>query len=121
MLSAISRVFEKHVYEQIYHYLSANDILDPRQSGFSSFHSTVTALLDLTNQWWFNIDSGLFNGVVFLDLKKAFDTVDHKLRLTTLEYIGAHGHALEWFKSYSFNRFQVVYINGVFSEKSTVK
>ena len=110
VLSTISRVFERLVYEQIYHYLITNDILDPHQSGFRSLHSTVTALLDLTNQWCFNIDRGLFSGVVFLDLKKAFDTVDHELLLTKLEYIGIRGHALERFKSYLFNRSQVVYI-----------
>ena len=121
VLSTISRVFEKLVYEQIYNYLIKNNILDTRQSGFRSLHSTVTALLDLTNQWCFNIDRGLVSGVLFLDLKKAFDTVDHRLLLTKLEYIGVRGHALEWFKSYLLNRFQIVYTNGVLSEKAILK
>ena len=121
VLSTISRVFEKLVYEQIYNYLIKNNILDTRQSGFRSLHSTVTALLDLTNQWCFNIDRGLVSGVLFLDLKKAFDTVDHQLLLTKLEYIGVRGHALEWFKSYLLNRFQIVYTNGVLSEKAILK
>ena len=121
VLSTISRVFEKLVYEQIYNYLIKNNILDTRQSGFRSLHSTVTALLDLTNQWCFNIDRGLVSGVLFLDLKKAFDTVDHQLLLTKLEYIGVRGHALEWFKAYLLNRFQIVYTNGVLSEKAILK
>ena len=79
ILSTISRVFEKLVYEQIYNYLTKNNLLDSRQSGFRSLHSTVTAFLDLTNQWCFNIDRGLVSGILFLDLKKAFDTVDHQL------------------------------------------
>ena len=54
VLSTVSRVFEKLVYEQVYHYLVINNILDPRQSGFRSLHSTVTALLDLKNQWCLN-------------------------------------------------------------------
>lgn len=54
-------------------YFASNDIFDPRQSGFRYLHSTVTAPLDLTNQWCFNIGRGLVSGVVFLDMKKASD------------------------------------------------
>ena len=121
VLSTIARIFEKVIYEQLYDYLSRKNILDPRQSGFRSLHSTVTALLDLTNQWCFNIDRGLINGVLFLDLKKAFDTVDHNLLLIKLEYVGVRGQTLEWFKSYLSNRSQVVFINGVLSEHEQIK
>ena len=54
VLSTVSRAFEKLVYEQAYHYLVINNILAPRRSGFRSLHSTVTALLDLNNQWCLN-------------------------------------------------------------------
>ena len=121
ILSTISRVFEKLVYEQIYNYLTKNNLLDSRQSGFRSLHSTVTALLDLTNQWCFNIDRGLVSGVLFLDLKTAFDTVDHQLLLTKLEYIGIRGHAFELFKSYLESRFQIVFTNGVLSDKAILR
>ena len=121
VLSTIARIFEKVIYKQFYDYLSRKNILDPRQSGFRSLHSTVTALLDLTNQWCFNIDRGLINGVLFLDLKKAFDTVDHNLLLIKLEYVGVRGQTLEWFKSYLSNRSQVVFINGVLSEHEQIK
>ena len=56
-----------------------------------------------------------------MDLKKAFDTVDHELLLTKLEYIGVRGRPLEWFKSYLCNRFQVVHINGLPFEKPILK
>ena len=121
ILSTISRVFEKLVYEQIYNYLTKNNLLDSRQSGFRSLLSTVTALLDLTNQWCFNIDRGLVSGILFVDFKKAFDTVDHQLLLTKLEYIGIRGHALEWFKSYLESRFQIVFTNGVLSDKAILR
>ena len=121
VLSTIARIFEKVIYEQLYDYLSRKNISDPRQSEFRSLHSTVTALLDLINQWCFNIERGLINGVMFLDLKKAFDTVDHNLLLIKLEYVGVRGQTLEWFKSCLSNRSQVVFINGVFSEHEQIK
>ena len=95
-----------------------NNVWYSRQSCFRSVHSTITALLDLTNQWCFNIDGRLISGVLFLDLKNAFDTVDHQLILTEFEYIGIRGHALEWFKSHFLYRIQIVYTNGVQSTLS---
>ena len=94
ILSTISRVFEKLVYEQLYSYLIKNNLLDSCQSGFGSLHSTVTALLDLTNQCCFNIDRGLVSGILFFDLKKSSDTVDQQLLLAKLEYIGIRGLAM---------------------------
>ena len=70
VLLGISTLFERLVYNQIYAYLMKFDLINSRQFGFRSLHSTVTALLDLTNQWYYNIDRGMINGVLFLDLKK---------------------------------------------------
>ena len=76
---------ERLVYNQLCLYLSDNQLLNKYQSGFRSLHSTATALLDATNQWHFNIDSGLVTSVVFLDLVKAFDTIDHNILLEKLQ------------------------------------
>ena len=54
--------------------MQENDIITDDQSGFRPYHSTETILLDSTNEWLKNMDKGLMNGVLFLDLKKAFDT-----------------------------------------------
>ena len=58
-----------------------NDIICKYQSGFRAIHSSVTALLEVTDSWAYNIDRGKINAVVFQDLKKAFDTVDHEILL----------------------------------------
>ena len=79
VIPVVSKVFEKNVYDQLYQYLNYNKLLSSCQSGFRSLHNTLTALLEATNSWSVNIDNGFLNGVVFIDLKKAFDTIDHEL------------------------------------------
>ena len=60
------------VYDQLYAYLEEHDIICKYQSGFRAIHSTVTALLEATDTWAYNIDRGKINAVVFLNLKKGF-------------------------------------------------
>ena len=71
----------------------------------------VTALLEATDSWAVNVDRGLLNAVVFLDLKKAFDTADHHILLTKLQYYALRGSCQEWFTSYLNNRTQTCQIN----------
>ena len=75
---------ERIIYDQLYKYLFKNNILFTHQSGFRAVQSTVTALLEAMDSWALNIDRGLINAVVFLDLEKAFDTVDHDILLLKL-------------------------------------
>ena len=90
------------------------------QSGFRSFHSTLTALTEATNSWSVNIDNGLLNGVVFLDLKKAFDTIDHSIILRKLKIYGTEQESLKWFQSYLDDRKQVCCVNGHMSNSRSV-
>ena len=85
------------------------------RSGFRSLHFTVTALLEATDSWAYNIDQGNVNAVVFLDLKKAFDTVYHDILLSKFMKYGVHGTSYNWFRSYLGYRKQRCFINGSLS------
>ena len=93
----------------------ANNLLSTHQSGFRSFHSTVTSLLEATDDWAFNIDQRNVNAVVFPDLKKAFDTVDHNILISKLSAYGIRGTSIKWFKSYLSERNQKCFLNGSLS------
>ena len=115
VIPIVAKVFERIVYDQLYEYLIENNLLSSRQSGFRSLHSTVTALLEATDSWAYDIDAGNVNAVVFLDLKKAFDTVDHSILLSKMEKYGLSGSTLSWFQSYLNQRKQRCFVNGSLS------
>ena len=74
IISVVAKVSERIVYD-LYNFLNSEEIISKQQSGFRSLHSTVTTLLEATDGWAFNIDSGYVNAVVFLDLKKRYATL----------------------------------------------
>ena len=94
------------MYDQLYNFLNSEEIISKQRCGFRSLHSTVTALLEDADRWAFNIDRGYVNAIVFLNLKKAFDTVDHEILLTKMNQCGIQGKALDWFKLYLTNHIQ---------------
>ena len=120
VIPVVSKVFEKIIYDQLYQYLNNNKLLSSCQSGFCSLHSTLTALLEAANSWSVNIDNGLMNGVVFIDLKEAFDTIDHEIILRKLSYFGADQATIKWFQSHLSDRTQRCNVNGSLSTTSTV-
>ena len=69
VLPLVSKIFKKIIYRQLYDYLWENSLCNTYQSGFQSMHGMLTALLETMNNWSINIDNGLLNGVLFVDLK----------------------------------------------------
>ena len=114
VLPLVSKIFEKIIYCQLYDYLQDNSLLNTYQSGFRSMHSTLTALLETTNNWSINID----NGVLFIDLKKAFDTIDHEIILRKLANYGVNQSALRFCGSHLCNRSQKCSVNEALSSAS---
>ena len=79
----------------VYTYLQENILLSVYQSGFRPLHSTTTCLTDITNDLLSNIGKGQLTGMVFLDLAKAFDTLDHAKMLQKLSTLGFSGSAVQ--------------------------
>ena len=119
MLSIIARLFEKLVHEQLFLYF--NNYLYKKQSGFRPKYSTQSVLLNTSNQWLLNIDKGDYNLAVFLNLRKAFDTVNYNLLLKQRKFYGIQGIELQWFESYLCERQQYCSVNNHHSQLTSVK
>ena len=120
VISILGKVVEKIAYDQLQTYLINNNILTNSQFGFRPRHSTQDALLNVTEKWFEVIDSGNIVGVVMIDLKKAFDTVNHSILIRKLRLYGFNEHTLNWFENYLSNRKQMTCLNGYMSDKKTV-
>ena len=116
LLSSFSKIFEKCLYERIYYYLNKNKILTPVQFGFKQNSSTSDAVRQLFDNFAENIDQKKYTCAVFLDLKKAFDIVNHQILLAKLEKYGIRGLPLQLFKSYLNNRLQFTVVNNTKSK-----
>ena len=111
ILALVARSFEKLLYKQLYDFLSKNEILSSQQWGFRSLHSTALVLIDCFANWLINMDKGETNLAVFLDIKKALDTIDHEILLNKLNYYGISDAVLQFFGFYLRNRKQCCNMN----------
>ena len=106
LLPAFSKIFERLVYNRLYKYLKTNKIITASQFGFQKGISTDLAILDLQNYVVESLRTNKWCIGVFLDLSKAFDTLDHKILLQKLFRYGIRGVSLDWFRSYLTDRLQ---------------
>ena len=96
------------MYNGVYNHVDCKDLLYEKQFSFQRNNSTEHAILQLTRDITSSFEKGETTLGVFIDLSKAFDTVDHQILLKKLHYYGIDGTALEWFRSYLSNRKQYI-------------
>ena len=116
----LSKVFEKVVLNQTEKFFSLNKVLCDYQSGFRKNHSTYTCIFFLNDKILKGFDDGLVTGMILIDHKKAFDTINHDIVLKKLSIIGFSNHIVKWFQSYLSNRKFTENLENSISEVSNI-
>ena len=120
LLPVISKVFEKIIFNQLYQYFTDNGLIFTSQYGFRRLHSTELASIELVDRITQYMDSGKLPLSIFLDLSKAFDTLDHSILLNKLNFYGISNTPLKWFQSYLWGRQQFVEFDGTSSDTTFI-
>ena len=112
LLSNINKILEKLMFKRVYDFLEKYKCIYKLQFGFRSKHSTNHALVDITETIRAALDDKKIAGGIFVDLQKAFDTVNHEILIEKLSHYGIRGKTNDWFRSHLSNRMQYVSILG---------
>ena len=121
VLTFFAKVFEKIVYNKLLNFISDNNILYDHQYGFRKGRSTQQAIITLVDKITKSQDIGDIVITLLIDLKKAFDTIDHRILLRKLYSYGIRGSMLKWMESYLTDRSQYVVIDGKVSQTRGIK
>jgi hypothetical protein len=108
LLLSVSKIYEKIVHKQLLSYFHVNNLFFAHQYGFRPLHSTESACLELVDRIFSLLDEDKIPFAIFMDLSKAFDTLNHDILLHKLSYYGVKHESLQWFESYLSNRKQYV-------------
>ena len=120
LLPSISKIFESVIYQQLMKYLLENKLLSSQQYGFRANHSTELAALNLIDRLTYDLDNGKIPTNIYIDLSKAFDTLQHETLLNKLAYYGVRGKANDLIRSYLTNRKQIVDFKKTLSDPLTM-
>ena len=120
LLSNIGKIIENRMHQRFNFFLEQCNCYYPFQFGFRLNYSTNSALMSIVENIQTQLDNGEFPIGVFVDLRKAFDTVDHRVLLQKLEHYGVRGISKKWFSSYLTNRKQFVSIDNYNSTTKTI-
>ena len=112
ILSNLSKLFERAMHTRLYNFIEKQNIFYDLQFGFRKNNSTNHALIDIVENIREKLDNKTFSCGVFIDLEKAFDTVNHEILIQKLEFYGIHGLSNLWFSSYLSSRKQRVKLDG---------
>ena len=123
VLPILSKIYERHIYDSLYTYLSVNNLLYGLQSGFRRNHSIESALplIRLVDQLLFELDQDKVSGLLCVDYSKAFDLINHDILIAKLKIFGIDGQDLQLFKSYLADRRQYVSVKGTESSMREIK
>ena len=120
LLSILSKTLERHIHSLIATHLMNNQLLSNRQWGFLPGKGTVTALLSTTHSWFQFLENNKDVCAVFLDYRKAFDSVPHRPLLEKMSQLSINEKIIQWVSSYLSNRQQSVVLNGATSDPANV-
>ena len=120
VLTCFAKIFEKLMYKRLINFIEKNGILSKHQYGFRKNRSTEHAIIEMVDKITKAIDQEKYTVGVFLDLSKAFDTIDHRILIRKLEYYGIRGITKSLFENYLKDRKQIVKYNSVQSTEKTI-
>ena len=118
LLPVQSKIIEKIVHNRLFEHLQNSDLLCKEQGGFREGHSTVSTAALFVNEIYKALNEKKYTIVAYLDIKKAFDTVNHEILLRKCEKLRISGNLLKWLKDYLNNRKQTTTANNVTSSSS---
>ena len=120
LLSNLNKILEKLVHSRLSNFLECHQCIYPSQFGFRKKHSTDHALIEITESIRQALDNKKIACGIFIDLQKAFDTVNHEILIDKLEHYCIRGIENDWFASYLNNRLQFVSVLGIESHAKPI-